>query len=121
MNNRILIENFGNGVTDKAYNNRKRWTDIIVAGETNNKIDKELVKLLQNLDEEDRNLIVEYLHYISMKQQMYLMRVFDENEQYKILYNTGESLVNVAEVEGSQVSLEKLVPSWIEKYPRKQR
>jgi hypothetical protein len=113
-----ILDNFGKIVVDNIYDDQMLFHKRILADQTPWGIKKEYVAVTNKLDANDQAILTNYMHDILSTSLFAFLKVFEEHQEYKIVYEEEGRQVNLAEI-SEMLKAEPIIDDgWIARFSK---
>ncbi|MRJ11076.1 hypothetical protein EDL98_08285 [Ornithobacterium rhinotracheale] len=96
--NQEILDEFGKYIVSQVYDDSIKYLDELIGGHTKWGTGKEYTEIFQKLNSEEKKILHEYVDDTIRTVIFGMLSIFEENEEYKIIY----------EEDGQQVDLVKI-------------
>ncbi len=113
-----ILEEFGKLVGSEGFDSSYGSILEVVDGTCPNMMKKELMVIFDKFKFEEKILIKKYIYELISGTLFDFLRIFEENEQFKIYYESENQKVNLVEISEMLKSEPIIENGWIERFSK---
>ncbi|MBO0590939.1 hypothetical protein I2486_05910 [Cellulophaga sp. E16_2] len=117
-NNKEILDEFGKLVGSQGFDSSYGNLLEILSGNSPNPMRKELIDLFGRFNNEEKDKIKNYVYELISGTQFDFLKIFEENEQFKIVYEENGKQVNLVEI-SEMLKAEPIIENgWIARFSK---
>jgi hypothetical protein len=113
---RDILDAYGTHLVRDVYDDGLRYFLQILSGATKWGTGKEYSEVLSKLNEQEKEIILKYVKDLLGTCLFGFLKIFEEHEQFKLYYESGNQKVNLAEIT-EMLKAEPIIENgWIDRF-----